>query len=43
VLGADGRPTPTHSDGTPSSFTILGSAPAIWAPGDSVRHPQDHY
>ena len=35
LLATTGRPVPTHSDGTPSSFEILGSAPAIWAPGDS--------
>lgn len=32
----DGLPFPTHRDGTPKSFTILGSAPAQWAPGDSA-------
>ena len=31
----DGLPFPTHQDGTPKTFTILGSAPAKWAPGDS--------
>ena len=35
VLGADGRPIPTHSDGTPDNFEIIGSCPARWAPGDS--------
>jgi N,N-dimethylformamidase beta subunit-like protein len=32
----EGLPVPTHRDGTPESFTILGSCPAKWAPGDSV-------
>lgn len=32
----DGLPVPTHRDGTPKTFQILGSAPAIWHPGDSV-------
>jgi hypothetical protein len=31
----DGLPFPTHRDGTPQSFTILATAPAIWAAGDS--------
>ncbi len=31
----DGLPHPTHRDGTPKSFTILATAPAKWAPGDS--------
>lgn len=35
VLDSSGLPIPTHSDGTPATFQILGSAPAIWAPGDS--------
>lgn len=30
----DGLPFPTHNDGTPESFTILGSCPAIWEAGD---------
>ncbi len=40
----DGLPFPTHKDGTPKSFTILGSCPARWAPGDSLwydRFPKD--
>ena len=40
----DGLPSPTHSDGTPKSFTILGTCPAKWAPGDSLwydRFPKD--
>ncbi len=32
----DGLPFPTHADGTPKSFRILGTAPATWAAGDSV-------
>lgn len=31
----DGLPFPTHRDGTPQTFTVLGTAPAKWAPGDS--------
>lgn len=31
----EGHPFPTHRDGTPKTFTILGTAPAKWAPGDS--------
>lgn len=30
----DGLPVPTHRDGTPKNFSILASAPAIWAPDD---------
>lgn len=40
----DGLPFPTHKDGTPESFTILGTCPARWAPGDSIwydRFPKD--
>ncbi len=40
----DGLPFPTHSDGTPETFTILGSCPARWAAGDSLwydRFPKD--
>jgi hypothetical protein len=40
----DGLPFPTHSDGTPKSFTILGSCPAQWAPDDCLwydRFPSD--
>ena len=36
----DGLPQPTHRDGTPESFTILGTAPAKWAPGDSWWYEQ---
>lgn len=31
----DGLPFPTHRDGTPKGFAVLGTAPAKWAPGDS--------
>ena len=35
-LDEDGLPVPTHSDGTPETFTILAvGGPAIWAPGDA--------
>lgn len=40
----DGLPFPTHKDGTPKSFTIVGTCPARWAPGDSLwydRFPKD--
>jgi len=40
----DGLPFPTNSDGTPKSFTILGSCPAQWAPDDCLwydRFPAD--
>jgi len=40
----DGLPYPTHSDGTPEGFTILGSCPAKWEPGDCYwydRFPKD--
>lgn len=30
----DGLPFPTHKDGTPESFTVLATAPAIWHPDD---------
>lgn len=31
----DGLPFATFRDGTPETFTVLGTAPAKWAPGDS--------
>jgi hypothetical protein len=31
----DGLPFATHRDGTPKTFTVLATAPAKWAPGDS--------
>jgi hypothetical protein len=40
----DGQPVPTHTDGTPESFQILGSCPARWAPDDAFwydRFPKD--
>ena len=40
----DGLPVPTHRDGTPESFVIVGTCPARWAPGDSFwydRFPTD--
>lgn len=40
----DGLPYPTGRDGTPDSFTIIGTCPARWAAGDSYwyeRFPKD--
>jgi len=40
----NGLPFPTHSDGTPESFTILATCSARWATGDSLwydRFPKD--
>ncbi|MCA9065374.1 MAG: hypothetical protein KDA96_20035, partial [Planctomycetaceae bacterium] len=40
----DGLPFPTFRDGTPSSFEILATCPARWAPGDCYwydQFPQD--
>ena len=40
----NGLPIPTNRDGTPESFTILGTCKAKWAPGDSLwydRFPKD--
>jgi hypothetical protein len=31
----DGKPEPTHRDGTPDSFVIVATAPARWHPDDS--------
>lgn len=39
-----GLPFPTHRDGTPKTFTILGTCPARWAPGDCYwydKFPKD--
>ena len=36
----EGLPVPTHRDGTPESFVILGTCPARWAPGDSFWYPE---
>ncbi|QDU37523.1 N,N-dimethylformamidase beta subunit [Maioricimonas rarisocia] len=44
IVWKEGLPFPTHRDGTPESFTILGTCPARWAPGDSLwydRFPKD--
>lgn len=35
-----GLPMPTGRDGTPNSFIILGTCPAIWAPGDCHWYDQ---
>jgi hypothetical protein len=32
----DGLPVPTHRDGTPEGFTIIGMCPAKWHPDDSA-------
>ena len=40
----DGLPVPTHRDGTPDNFVILGSCPAQWHPDDALfydRFPKD--
>jgi hypothetical protein len=40
----DGLPVPTHSDGTPETFTILATCPARWHPDDALwydRFPRD--
>lgn len=40
----DGLPVPTHRDGTPDGFEILGSCPAKWHPDDALfydRFPAD--
>jgi hypothetical protein len=40
----DGRPVPTHRDGTPESFTILATCPARWDAGTAGfydRFPKD--
>jgi hypothetical protein len=40
----DGLPFPTHRDGTPQSFVILGACPARWHPADALwydRFPRD--
>ena len=36
----DGLPYPTHRDGTPETFEILGSAPAQWHPDDCQWYDQ---
>jgi hypothetical protein len=35
-----GLPYPTHRDGTPETFQILGTCPARWAPDDSLWYDQ---
>ncbi len=40
----NGLPFPTGNDGTPTNFEIIGTCPAVWAPGDSWwydRFPKD--
>lgn len=37
----DGRPVPTHRDGTPEGFTILATCPARWHPDDALWY--DHF
>lgn len=34
MIWKDGLPYPTHRDGTPDTFEILGAAPAKWHPDD---------
>ncbi len=34
LVWKDGLPSPTHRDGTPETFVVLGTAPAKWAPDD---------
>lgn len=36
----NGLPFPTTADGTPASFTILGTCPAKWAPADCYWYDQ---
>ncbi len=36
----DGLPIPTHKDGTPENFVILGTCPARWAPDDAFWYDQ---
>jgi len=36
----DGLPTPTHRDGTPDTFEVLGTAPAQWHPDDCEWYEQ---
>jgi hypothetical protein len=36
MVWKDGLPYPTHRDGTPKSFTILGTCPAKWHPDDCL-------
>ena len=36
LVWKDGLPFPTHRDGTPKSFVILGTCPANWHPDDCL-------
>jgi hypothetical protein len=36
----DGLPFPTHRDGTPDGFTVLGTCPARWHPDDCEWYEQ---
>lgn len=36
----DGLPSPTHRDGTPETFEVLGTAPAQWHPDDCQWYDQ---
>ncbi|NOS72212.1 MAG: hypothetical protein HOP33_20095 [Verrucomicrobia bacterium] len=36
----DGLPAPTHRDGTPETFEVLGTAPAQWHPDDCQWYDQ---
>jgi len=40
MVWRDGLPFPTGNDGTPASFTILGTCPARWHPGDCYWYDQ---
>ena len=31
----DGKPAPSHQDGTPANFEVIATCPAKWAPGDA--------
>ncbi len=44
MVWLNGLPHPTHKDGTPKTFEILGTCPARWHPGDSwwyAEFPKD--
>ena len=36
----DGKPFPTHRDGTPKSFEVLATCEAKWAPNDCEWYDQ---
>ena len=40
LIWKDGLPFPTHRDGTPESFEVLGTAPAQWHPDDCQWYDQ---